>query len=258
MRYSKFDTELKRCNENIFNELAIRIMHDANRNKTLHDTFIKIMSTWQYMYCKSKHFFLDEGVMEFCYSSVKEFSEGYFGELPICDDVNPTWCKGYDSGGFFIHFPLKERRYSIFVCPNSKIPNSPNSFNTARFYAYDGHNYCGFGQELSGKKIDAVASVASIVFGVSLYMKAFPDTVVEKKYNDVSKKYRGTKIIVGRSQTMDSENHSAKSPHWRRGHFRLLSSDRYKDKKGKVVFVRGTFVKGKAYDVLDDAPAKEK
>ena len=51
--------------------------------------------------------------------------------------------------------------------------------------------------------------------------------------------------------------HSFITPHLRRGHFRRLESDFYKKKKGKIIFVRSTFVKGKAKTVLDNSEKEE-
>ena len=48
-------------------------------------------------------------------------------------------------------------------------------------------------------------------------------------------------------------------PHIRSGHFRLLSSDRYVHKKGQVVFVKPSMIKGKAkHTELEKSDAKKK
>ena len=41
------------------------------------------------------------------------------------------------------------------------------------------------------------------------------------------------------------------SPHLRRGHFRMLSSDYFKNKQGQIVFVKSSFVKGNAKTVIE-------
>lgn len=46
--------------------------------------------------------------------------------------------------------------------------------------------------------------------------------------------------------------HGTVTPHYRIGHFRLLSSERYVNKQGQTVFVRPCFVKGVAETVQDD------
>ena len=80
MRYSKFSIDspvydlVKRFNETSFNEFAGSLMYNIHRNQegiTMHDAFISLMSVYQHKFCKSKHYFLDKGVMEFCYTSVK-------------------------------------------------------------------------------------------------------------------------------------------------------------------------------------------
>jgi len=64
------------------------------------------------------------------------------------------------------------------------------------------------------------------------------------------KRNKGKRVILrGNSEVMEDIENS-KSPHFRRGHYRLLSSDRYK-KRG-IVFVKGCFVKGKARQIHED------
>ena len=98
--------------------------------------------------------------------------------------------------------------------------------------------------------------MARLLFGLSLYMDAFPDAVVEAGADSVHqiKHYSGARHIVNRNEIVDEEHRHSVSPHWRRGHFRLLTSAKFIRKQGQTVYVRGTFVKGKAFDVVDDAP----
>ena len=99
--------------------------------------------------------------------------------------------------------------------------------------------------------------LTKLVFGLSLYMDAFPDAVVEAGAENVHriKHYDGARHIVNRNEIVDEEHRHSVSPHWRRGHFRLLTSAKFVRKQGQTVYVRGTFVKGKAFDVMEDAPA---
>ena len=71
----------------------------------------------------------------------------------------------------------------------------------------------------------------------------------------VLRHYKGEQRQIGRSPVMEHEEKQARSPHWRRGHFRVLQSEKYTHKRGQTVFVKGTFVRGTAFDILDDAPA---
>ena len=101
--------------------------------------------------------------------------------------------------------------------------------------------------------------IARLVFGLSLYMDAFPETVVHAGNDDVHhiRHYDGPRHIVARNAVVDEERRQGVSPHWRRGHFRLLASARFVHKQGQTVYVRGTFVKGQAFDVLEEVPSVE-
>lgn len=79
-----------------------------------------------------------------------------------------------------------------------------------------------------------------------IYVDAGSDGVHQIKH------YEGERHIVNRNEIVDEEHSHSVSPHWRRGHFRLLSSEKFIRKHGQTVYVRGTFVKGKAFDVLDE------
>ena len=53
---------------------------------------------------------------------------------------------------------------------------------------------------------------------------------------------------------MEDVHKGAKRPHMRRGYFKCLSSDFYKNKRGQIIFIRETMVKGKSktVDMSDD------
>lgn len=223
---------------------------------------------------KLEHYFLAPGVAEFCAGSVKEFSGAFAKRLPACDLVDGSrtdpvcfpfpldWFSagpaGKIQGGFAIHFPADEDNRSVIVIPEALMPG-PNG-ECIRWYcaATDG-DAAHMSNHQNGQSADGgnrSAWIGRLVYGVSLYMDAFPDAVVEVDADAIQqcKYYRGRRRFVGRNEIVEEEHRHGVSPHWRRGHFRLLSSERFVRKSGQTVYVRGTFVKGKAFAVLDDAP----
>jgi hypothetical protein len=233
-----------------------------------------------------QHFFLAPGVAAFCADSVKEFSEGYCKSLPPCEPVAAP-CSGPDlafaaplsyfgagaadkiQGGFAIHFPASERQRSVMVIPDANLPVPPNAIpnnpqglcGIVKYYfvASDGENsvlmQTRTPTEFSAD-CDGARWIARLVFGLSLYMDAFPDAVVNAGADSIHhiKHYEGHRILVARNYIIDEEHTHSISPHWRRGHFRLLRSETFVHKRGQTVYVRGAFVKGAAFDVLDDVP----
>lgn len=237
------------------------------------DTALEFL--WRFR--KVTHYFLAPGVAAFCVSSVKEFSEDYCKRLPSCDPVAAPCCnrsiafiaplsyfsKGSANkmqGGFAIHFPAKERQRSAMVIPDAWIPRP---FQSAALHYYfvanDGEDTLLMQPSVNIRKFGSDAGtdwLSKLVFGLSLYMDAFPDAVVEAGVENVHqiKHYDGARRIVNCNEIVDEEHRHSLSPHWRRGHFRLLTSAKFVHKQGQTVYVRGTFVKGKAFDVLEDVP----
>lgn len=89
-----------------------------------------------------------------------------------------------------------------------------------------------------------------MIAGIGLYMSAFPEQVkpgipADAKRADYARHNAKT---IGVSETVVQRD--GVTPHYRSGHFRLLSAEYFKNKKGTVVFVTGCFVHGKAKTVL--------
>lgn len=101
-------------------------------------------------------------------------------------------------------------------------------------------------------KVDTVVNMLRTVLGVGLYAKCFPSAIHEglPSFAKHPAHYKNKPCI---SVNIDPQllSRSGPIPHIRRGHFRLLQSDRYKNKQGEVIFVSETFVKGTAKTVED-------
>jgi hypothetical protein len=86
------------------------------------------------------------------------------------------------------------------------------------------------------------------------YMKCFPECVSEG-VPEVSNKHKNLhskiNLSLGLSENVIDTDKSpiSKIPHFRRGHFRVLKSDFYKNKKGEVIYIAETMVKGRAKTV---------
>lgn len=116
------------------------------------------------------------------------------------------------------------------------------------------------------KENDTVSLTILKMFRLALntiaYMSCFPDCVVDGVPKDIFIKNIGKtdrNITFHLSDKIkDIENSStSKIPHFRKGHFRLLQSDYFTNKKGQIVFVAETMVKGKAKTVSVSANAND-
>jgi hypothetical protein len=83
-------------------------------------------------------------------------------------------------------------------------------------------------------------------------MDAYPEMVVDAGQANIHeiKHYHGSRNEIHSNDVVREEARCSMSPHWRRGFFRLLLSEKFVHKKGQSVYVKGSFVKGKANDVL--------
>lgn len=102
---------------------------------------------------------------------------------------------------------------------------------------------------------DTAEFYTRMIAGLGLYMTCFPEQVKDGIPSDAKRAdyARGNAKTIGVSEKVIQRD--GPTPHYRSGHFRLLSSDRYVHKRGQVVFVHGCFVKGQAKTVL--APESE-
>lgn len=108
------------------------------------------------------------------------------------------------------------------------------------------------------KKSDEVSLKHAKMFRLAIntiaYMNCFPDCVFDgvpanlfERSEDLTAKNFTIQVS---DKIKENENLPlSKIPHFRKGHFRLLQSDYYTNKKGQIVFIAETMVKGKAKTV---------
>jgi hypothetical protein len=208
---------------------------------------------WKYH--TMQHFFLAPGVAGFCRDAVREFSVEYCKRLPVCqpvpqpaiDNVVAFWPfaggASDTEGGFAIHIPVREDRRSVICIPDYHNPLPKEKLPPGHNFGGE-HYYCGITDGLAGVLMQPVGGlcdqdrandIGKLVFGLSLYMDAFPDAVVEAGAENVHqiKHYDGARHIVNRNEIVDEEHRHSVSPHWRRGHFRLLASAKFVRKQGQ-------------------------
>lgn len=91
---------------------------------------------------------------------------------------------------------------------------------------------------------------AKLIVGLGMYLSCFPDQTKPGIPDDLkhANYYQGQKRTIGISEEVVMRD--GPTPHYRVGHFRMLQSDRYTNKRGQAIFVHGCFVKGKAETVL--------
>lgn len=97
---------------------------------------------------------------------------------------------------------------------------------------------------------------AKLIVGLGMYINCFPE-VLRAGLPDALKhpshhQYKHPVVISVSPKVAIAApgTHASPAPHFRIGHFRVLTSERFTNKRHQVVFVRETFVKGRTATVL--------
>lgn len=122
---------------------------------------------------------------------------------------------------------------------------------------YSGRVSDKFYKDLNRKE-DRMSIVLSKVFRLAIntiaYMKCFPECVSEgvpKITKDRNEDRSENNIIFQMSEKIidSGTDQRSKTPHFRKGFFKMLRSDYFTHKKGQIIYVTETMVKGKAKTV---------
>jgi hypothetical protein len=93
-----------------------------------------------------------------------------------------------------------------------------------------------------------------LIVGLGMYCNCFPETLKEGPPQDVKHPsmhaYENSKTVGISAKIHTGGTHDSPIAHFRRGHFRVLRSEKFTHKRFQAVFVRETFVAGKAKTVL--------
>jgi hypothetical protein len=218
-----------------------------------------------YHFCKMDHYFLDRGVGDFCINSVKHVSPEYVGIIRSSEILSQpsSSLEALNPSGFVVHFPTSEKTNSVIVINYQHYTNSDRRVPDYTQYATsNGDDVSIFNPEQEYEDgffdindgTDSARNLMKLIYGLSLYMQAFPDAVKPATQNEIRriKHYNGVHTAINAPECIRNDTRNSVSPHWRRGHFRLMSSPKFKKARGKVIFINGQFIKGHAFDVLDD------
>lgn len=93
-----------------------------------------------------------------------------------------------------------------------------------------------------------------LAVSLAMYAVCFPEMVIPGVPNDLAHPSQHKSIVPITfeisAKVCPSGTHDSPCAHYRKGHFRVLRSEKFTHKRFQVVFVHDTFVKGKASTVL--------
>ena len=163
------------------------------------------------------------------------------------------------------YYALHSKEKSYFIS-TSRENDSSSDKNMVLTIFDDQDNFSYIPLVKTKKSLEFIKNNELIRIGLNFlsYCKAFPECLIDGVPQSLSKeeKKRNSNCKILNTSTQIIENiediKSGKvvTPHFRKGHFRLLSDDRFVNKKGQVVFVKATMVKGQA-QTLKNKKAKD-
>lgn len=195
-------------------------------------------------------------------------ADGRAIHLFVCDDSFADWildCTPKISDG--LPSVLEDRFSGWPIVLHFK---SGSKFNPFCFYLKDGDIIGGHGQNekdlsvyfmaqfqnLSYHGIYSRETLTSIrlVCGIGMYLSCFPEMMIDGPPSDIKHpshhKYENVKTLGISSEVRTHTERGEITPHFRRGHFRVLRSEQFTNKRFQTVFVRQCFVKGEAKTIL--------
>jgi hypothetical protein len=161
------------------------------------------------------------------------------------------------SSPFMLHF--QGGGSPVYLCQfnikNIMVDVTPIVVNDDKIYLYilKGKYHPVIWSSIGGESSNdpEINRCKAVVSSALAYIQCFPDMVKNGIPDDLKhENYYRKSICKSIGMHHSLIEHAGPCPHYRIGHFRLLSSDKFVHKKGQVIFVHGTFVKGKALTVL--------
>lgn len=189
--------------------------------------------------------------------SIKQYLYVNGDHLTEKDLYDPSISYNYVRYDIALHVPFLEGGYAFSFClmPDNTIAVFfVDDLDSGRIHE-NGYNIAK-----SRTDKESVIVERNFRFAVNLlaYMECFPECVregVPTTNNETAYQTKGRNVRLGISEkVMEDGQKGAKRPHMRKGYFKCLSSDFYKNKRGQIIFVRETMVNGKSktVDMSDD------
>jgi hypothetical protein len=185
-----------------------------------------------------------DGIREYLYENGKEKDVLYFITKSLSRSVVYT---------FGLHIPFETNGYAF------SLSLEEDGSMELYFSQGLGHGRLSdkFYNDLNKKKDEEsrkFCRMFRLAINTIAYMKCFPDCVTEgvpniTYSNNEERSERNVTFQVSEKITESENSQPSKIPHFRKGHFKVLRSDYYKKKKGQVIYVTETMVKGKAKTV---------
>ena len=184
-----------------------------------------------------------DGIRQYLYQNGKKKKIEYINTKIKTD------CITYSFG---LHIPYENDGYAFLL--NLYDNNSVELYYSRGIY--HGRTSDKFYKNLNKKKDESriLCKVFRLAINTIAYMRCFPECVTEgvpkvTKSRDEERSEKNIMFQLTEEITDSGNEPRSKRPHFRKGHFKLLKSDYYTNKKGQLIYVSETMVKGKSKTV---------
>lgn len=208
-------------------------------------------------------YFVDKSLKEFLENVPLADLDGiskYIDENGLITDQGILQLKYFPFG---IHIPY-ENKYKAFAFG---LVNNQFNQMVLSWAVENGGAWCS---ELNYKELlekdteeaKEITKIFRLAINTIAYMEAFPECVKEGVPEFVKKPTEDNSITLEIAEKVlepiqQSKSGKIISPHFRKGYYKRLSSDFYKNKKGQIIFVSETMVNGKAKTVYTTERIKD-
>lgn len=245
---------------------SLRVKANSGPSERLITDFYTIGHDIEYLKGRCTHFFIkgDDFIdwLIDCVPSTKDGAPEPMVEM-LADKLG---CIHFESGSKYRCFIFSMAKNMRRIHPNMK---TVDSVCVGGFISW---SYCGGESSLGSASMFFDGSIESnntvidhslkssilkyirFVAGLGMYLSCFPEMLKDGPPDDVKHpsyhQYADIKTVGISPQVRIHSERGEVTPHFRRGHFRVLRSEQFTKKRFQVVFVRQCFVKGEAVTIL--------
>lgn len=253
----------------VFNYMTYSVKLQSNLTESEKIQYINLIALLRLDHDKKvKHiFFKDKKLRDYLQEmpladlqGIKQYikDNGGFNLLPTLNKRNtiPT-----NTFGLCLHIPYEEAGYAYYFQLSTKLYLLGEYSEKPICFIINEERYDSLlTNKTRTKKDEEDLKAFRLAINTIAYMFCFPNCVIDGvPQNFTEPQYSNFNVTLEKSEQFleiekraKSEKETAITPHFRKGYFKLLRSERFTHKRGQIIFSHPTMVKGNAQTILTD------
>ncbi len=197
-------------------------------------------------------YFMDKNLKDFLENTPLADLEGIIKYINDNGIIENQGCLQLKYFSFGIHIPY-ENKYKAFAFG---LMNNQFDDMILTWAVEKGGAWCSVKNykeliKTNSEEAKKITKIFRFAINTIAYMEAFPECVKEGVPSLISENNKEKSYILEIAEKVlepvkNAQTGKIVSPHFRKGYYKRLSSDFFKNKKGQIIFVSETMVKGKA------------